>query len=80
MSSCLNMEKLKIIFPDKILSESIPEFGLYSGEKISIYKKNITPYLILHYNKTTKETTHIDSMLHPVTEEMAIQTFKERFK
>ena len=36
---------------------------------------NITPYLVIHYDKNSEKLTHIDSILHPATEEMAIQTF-----
>ena len=40
---------------------------------------NIVPYLILHYDKKTKQLRHHDSLLLPITKEMAIRMFKDRF-
>jgi len=90
MSNNIDLTKLKLVFPkDNLTREFKPrggllpksEIGLYSGEKISIFNSDsICPYLVVRYDNETMETTHIDSILHPVTEEIAIEIFKTRFR
>lgn len=75
-----DLTKLEIIY-SIIYSNSDSEFRLCIDEKVQFFNfSSASPYLVLHYNKNTEEITHIDSILHPVTEKMAIKTFKNRFQ
>ena len=73
----VDLLNLKVLFPkdDKIDNE----FRLCEGKPILSEYSNIVPYLILHYNKKTKQLTHFDSLLLPISEEIAIKMFKNRY-
>jgi hypothetical protein len=65
---------LTIIFPKNGYTKR--GFKLCSDKPY--YKDNI-PYLVIYYNKYTKELEHHDTILLPVTMKMAIKMFKERY-
>jgi len=72
-----NLLKLKVLFPKNINDSD--EFRLCAGKPVLPKYGHITPYLIIHYDKKTKIATHHDSLLHPISEEMAIRMFKDRY-
>ena len=72
-----NLLKLKVLFPKNINDDS--EFRLCAGKPVFPEYSHIIPYLIIHINKKTKIATHHDSLLHPISEEMAIRMFKDRY-
>lgn len=68
---------LKVLFPKNI--NNCNGFRLCAGEPVLPKYNHIIPYLIIHYDKKTNIATHHDSLLHPVSEEMAIKMFKDRY-